>query len=818
MFKNHLKIALRSLFKQKGLAFINIFGLSVGFACFCLFLLYTVHEFSFDQFHADNDRIYRLYRWTEALRGDGPEGDPHLPMPLAPAFKANFPDVEAVVRWKGAWGESFVKVKGNTTRAEVSHVEKNVFDVFSFPLKYGDAATALSDPKNVVLTEKIALQLFGESNPTGKTIEIQIEDTFEPFIVSAVAENLPTNSSQQFQILGSFDYFASTAYGKRRSTQWGASFLATFIKLREGSGLATDAASLLQFREQHYPDLEGDLREAGHWTGEGAPVTYRMQPMKEMHTDTAIYGGSIPTVNPRNIWIMLAIATGVLLIAIINFTTLAIGRSAGRAKEVGIRKVIGSKRRALMGQFMTEALFLSVISVLVGLGLAQFALPFFNTLSGRELVFSIQKFPQLIWLIGGVTLLAGVLAGSYPAIMLSSFKPIEVLKNKVRLGGANLFTKSLVTTQFALSSALVIATLVIISQLQYLRDKNPGFNKENVIVIDADGTETEKIFPILKEAFGQHPEILGGAGADLALGAGTGWSRSGFTYKGEHKEIYEYYVDDDYLEVMEMELLTGRGFEPNRQDGTNRSIIINESMMKDFDWTLDNAVGQEITGYFDEGEEGEVVIQPKVIGVVKDFNYRSLAEKVEPQLFHQYDDYQPYVFLTRLKEGNPSKALAKIEAEWAKVAPGLPFKYSFLDEDINRFYRAEVRYSKIVGLAGGISIFLACLGLMGLAALAAVNRTKEIGIRKVLGASVPAIIGLLSKDFLKLVTISFLIAIPIATYFLNSWLQNFAYRIEIQWWMFVLTGFLAIAIAFITVGLQSMRAALVNPVDAIKTE
>lgn len=812
MLKNHLKIAFRNLLKQKGLAFINIFGLSVGFACFCLFLLYTVHEFSFDRFHADNEQLYRMYRYTEAMNGDDPEGDPHLPMPLGQALKADFPDVEAVVRWKEAWGENFVKVNGKTSRVEVCHVESNVFDVFTFPLKYGNKEQALTDPKNVVLTEKIAQQLFGESNPTGKTLEIQIDDEFIPFTVAAVAENIPSNSSKQFQIMGSMDYFASTNFGKRRADNWGSSFLSVFVKLREGSGLADNAESLQQFRNKYYPNTESSLRERGYWTGEGSPVTYRLQAFTDMHTDTAVYGGDIPSVNPKNVWVLLAIAAGVLLIAIINFTTLSIGRSAGRAKEVGVRKVIGSNRAALIGQFMTEAMLLSVISIGIGLAFVQFLLPFFNELSDRSLVFSFQQFPELIGLVLGVTVLAGLLAGSYPALMLSGFKPIEVLKNKIRLGGSNLFTKSLVTTQFALSSALVISTVVILSQLDFLRSQNPGFNKENVIVIDAEGTDTKKIYPLLKNALDEESNIAGIAAADMSLGANTGYSRAGFDYKGEAKEIYEYYVDDDYLDVLKIDLVAGRGFEPDRQDGVNRSVVVNESMVKDFGWTLEEAVGQELTGYFNED------IQPKVVGVIKDFNFRSLEEAVAPQMFHQYEDYEPYKFLVRIKAGDPAPILAKMEQEWTAIVPGFPFKYSFLDEDIHRFYRAEEKYSQIVGWAGGLSIFLACLGLMGLAALAAVNRTKEIGIRKVLGANVRGIIALLSKDFIKLVLLATLIAAPISTYLMNDWLQGFAYRIEIQWWMFAITGILAITLAFLTVGFQSLRAALANPAKSLKSE
>ena len=813
MLFNHLKIALRNLFKQKGLAFINVFGLSVGLACFCLFLLYGVHEFNFDRFHDQADQIYRMYRWMEDMDGEGPEGDPHLPMPLGPALVENFPDVEATVRWKEAWGESFVRINGKTSRAELAHVETNMFEVFSFPLKFGDPKTALSDPRNVVLTEKMALLLFAESNPIGKTIEIKVEDNFEAFTVSAIAENVPSNSSKQFQILGSFDYYAAnTRYGQRRADNWRSSFLSVFVKLRKGSGLANNPKALLDFRRKFYPNEEKNIRESGRWTAEGPPVTYRLQPLTKMHTDTAVYGGDIPAVDPKNIWILLGIAAAVLLIAIINFTTISIGRSASRAKEVGIRKVIGSTRSMLMRQFMTEAMLLSLISVSIGLALAQLLLPYFNELSGRELVFSLQQFPEMLWMIVLVTLITGALAGSYPALMLSGFRPIAVLKNKIKLGGSNLFTKSLVTTQFALSSGLIIATLVILGQWQFLRNSNPGFNKENVVVIDAEGTDSKKIYPLLQDQLRQQPEILGIAAAESSLGAGAGWSRAGFDYKGDLKQVYEYYVDDDYLDVMGLELLKGRNFEPNRMDGPNRSVIVNESMMKEFGWTHENVLGQELTGYFREGNA------PKVIGLVKDFNYQSLSTQIKPQLFHQYEDYAPYKFLVRIQAGNPATAIAQMKSSWSSIVSDFPFKYSFLDEDLARFYRAEERFSKIVAWAGGISIFLACLGLMGLAALAAVNRTKEIGIRRVLGASIAGIIGLLSKDFIKLVLLALLIATPIAWYFLNSWLQNFAYRIDMQWWMFVLAGIVATLVAFLPLGFQSIKAAMANPSESLRSE
>jgi putative ABC transport system permease protein len=530
-----------------------------------------------------------------------------------------------------------------------------------------------------------------------------------------------------------------------------------------------------------------------------------------MHTDISIGGGSVEPVNPKNLWILLAIAFGVLLIACINFTTLAIGRSAGRAKEIGVRKVIGSGKRQLIFQFLAEALFLSVLSAGLGFVLGKLLLPYFNQLAERELSFSFSQYPELIWLLIGLVFLVGLLAGSYPALILSGFKPVEVLKSKVRVGGANIFTKSLVTAQFVLSIGLIISTVIILQQLNYMKDKYPGFNKENIVMIDAEGTSTKKIYPLFKQSLASQPSIAGVTSAELGLGEGTGWSMSGFSYNGVQKNIYEYFVDADYLNVMGLKLAAGRNFDATMSSDTLTSVIINESMMNDFGWTLNNAIGQTIKGYSDN-------LTPVVIGVVHNFNFRPLNEKLAPQMFHMFHDYAPYKFFVKIRPGNPTVALNAIQKAWAGIVPGYPLKYDFLDESLDRFYKSESKWSSIVGWAGGISIFLACLGLFGLAALAAVNRTREIGIRKVLGASLPGIVQLLSRDFLRLVLIAFVIATPVAWYFMNGWLQDFAYRVSIKWWVFVVTGGMALSIAFITIGMQALRAALANPVKSLRTE
>ena len=812
MLRNYLLIAFRSLWKNKGIAAINVIGLSLGLACFALLLLHVNDEFSFDRFHAKKDNLFRVYRYSQPMNGEPAEGDCYLPAPLGPAMKTDLTEVVNYVRFCD-WGESFVRSPKQLVSMSVIYTDPQVFEMFSFPLRYGDAHTALNELNSVVLTVETALQLFGEENPTGKTLEIKTGDDFEPFTVTGVAENIPPNSSIQFSVLGNYAKHLTSKWGKRSVDNWRRSAYFTYVELKPGSGLATDSVRLQQFRDKYYPDQAAELRNKGYWTGAGAPISYRLQPLPDMHTDITVSGGA-PVMNPKYGWILLGLGGLVLLIACINFTTLAIGRSAGRAREIGVRKVIGAYRRQLVGQFLAESLLLSVFSMVLAIGLMYALLPALNDLTDKKLRFDLGLYPELGWMLAGMTVLTGLLAGAYPALVLSGFKPVEALKSKFRVAGSNFFTKSLVTFQFVLSVGLMACTLIMVRQLNFLQTKNPGFNKENVLIVDASDTDGEKIYPLFKSVLAGRPEIAGVASSELALGAESGWSRNGFDHKGQLKEVFEYFIDPDYMQVLGIQLLAGRNFDRTVTADTVTSVIINEAAMRDFGWSLDNVLGQVLTGYDTENPSRN----PIVVGVVRDFNFLSLHQEVKPMMFHQFNDYKPHQFFVRMKPGKSAESIAIAEETWTSLVPNLPFRYKFLDENLARFYKAEARWSKIVGYAGALAIILACLGLFGLVALTAVNRTKEIGIRKVLGASVAGITGLLAKDFLKLVIASFVIAFPLASYFMEKWLADFAYRIDIQWWMFAIAGLAAVAIAFLTVSFQSVKAALANPVKSLRSE
>jgi putative ABC transport system permease protein len=810
MLKNYFKTAWRNLKKQKALSFINVFGLSVGLACIGLCMLYAVNEFSFDRFHKNVADIYRVYEWTEGLKGSEPGGDGALYTPLGPAMKRDLPEVENYVRIYGSWDEKFMKAGNKTIRMPLTFADPQLFSVFSFQLLSGNPLTVLRNHRDAVITKDRALQLFGQTNVIGKTVEINVEDKFEPFIISGVAENIPANSTIQFNVLLSYEYFETTRSGKGSVNNWQYSGFQNFVQIKSKSQLPSESVKLARFREKYFPNEKSEYKQQGQWDGKGPfPVSFRLQALRDIHFNPKIKAGAERSSDKKYIWILLSIAAGLLLIACINFTTLAIGRSAGRAKEVGVRKVIGSNKKKLIFQFLTVAFLLSFLSGAIGLLLLQLLLPYFNQLSGKQLHFSVTEYPELSWLYLGTVLFAGFLAGIYPALVFSSLKPIEVLKNKLRLGGSNLFTKSLVSFQFILSIGLIISTIIILKQLNYMRSKNPGFNKENVVVIYAEGTDSRKIYPLFRQALTGYEQVSGVTGSNMGFGEGA--SSSGFDYNGKHEQAFNFLADHDYLKVLGMQLLAGRNFDSKIVADTVESVIVNEAMVRDLGLSNEKILGLKLGGYSSK-------YTPIVIGVVRDYNFLPVRQEITAILFRQPSVFAPSKYYVRIKPGNPGPALDVIRKTWSGLVTDIPIQYSFLDNDLDQLYKTEAKWSGIVGWAGSISILLACLGLFGLSALTAANRTKEIGIRKIMGASTSSIVELLSKDFLKLVIISLIVASPIVWWLMNQWLQDFAYRININWWVFVFVGIGSIIIALLTISFQAIKAAIANPAGSLRAE
>ncbi|WP_205510937.1 ABC transporter permease [Longitalea arenae] len=811
MIKHYVKIAFRNLAQQKVLTGINAFGLSVGIACFSLFLLYAVHEFSYDRFHTNAGRIYRVVEWWQG-EGRAPGGSGGMYTPVAEAMKRDFADVEYAVRLKGA--DCFMKAGDRIFNTSITYADNSFFNIFTFPLIYGNAKTALQQPDQLVITKEKALQLYGTTNVVGRILEIKTDSAFEPYTISAVAENIPANSSVKFNLLCSFERIINHPEVQKSNKDWYMTIgLEAFVQLKPGSRLAYEQNRLDLFRKKYYSEEQKPRKKGKKAEKKKEPeiqTSFRLQPIRDIHTNPQIEGGT----DPKNIWLLITIAGAVLLIACINFTTLAIGRSAGRAKEIGVRKVMGSQRTQLIGQFLAESLLLSVASAITGLILAHALLPLFNQLADRKLSFSLSRFPELPWLLVGLTLLVALLAGSYPALVLSSFKPILVLKQKIRVGGANLFTRSLVTLQFVLSIGLIISTIIILQQLSYIRSKNIGFNKENVVMINAQGIHSKKIYPLYKEAIQSQSGILSVTASEMGLGSGEGQMGWGFTdHLGQVKGVIAYPGDYNFLNAMGIQLVAGRNFNPSIASDSMGAVIVNEALVQQvLGTTNEKALGMEI-----RNAKGDAATK-KIIGVSRNFNFEDLTHTVRPQMFYRPAILEPSRIFVRLQAGDPRRHLALLDANWKKLVPDAPFEYHFLDEKFDNFYKNEKRWSAIAGWAGGISIFLACLGLFGLAALAAVNRTKEIGIRKVMGATVTNVVALLSKEFIMLIAIALLVASPLAWYVMHDWLQAYAWRINITWWVFAVTGFFALLVAVTTVSVQAIKAALTNPVKSLRTE
>jgi putative ABC transport system permease protein len=583
--------------------------------------------------------------------------------------------------------------------------------------------------------------------------------------------------------------------------------LSVYVQLRPGSNLMNEPTRLATFRERYFPNEKADLVKEGLWDGRGQiPCGYGLQPLSDVHTNVDIDAGAS---DPKNIWILISISAGVLIIACINFIILSIARSAGRSKEIAIRKVTGSRRTQLILQFLAESMVLTFFSAMLAIVIVQTALPFFNELSGKSLVFSFRQSPELVTPLLATILFTGLLAGSYPALVLSGFKPVTVLKNKVRLSGSNFFTRSLITFQFVLSIGLAIATVVILQQLSFMRSKDLGFQKERVVMIAA---QNANVYAKFKHTLESNTAIAGVTGSVMGMGAGEGQMGRGYKFEEKKIGVIEYPVDANFIDVMGMKLVAGRDFDRNLTSDTVNSVIVNESLVANaLNTTPEKALGMQI-------QDARNDKAPKtIIGVVKDFHYEALNRNVRPQLFLQPSALKPSTFFVRLANTEP-ETLELLQSTWKKVAPDLPFRFSFVDQKFNAFYKEEERWAGIIGWAGNVCISLACLGLFGLAALASVNRAKEIGIRKIFGATVVNIVTLLCGDFVKLIVVAIIIASPLAWYFMNQWLDHFAYKIELTWITFALTSSAGILIAVVTVSSQAITAGSSNPVQSLRSE
>ncbi len=810
MFRNYIKIALRNLKKQSLYSFINISGLAIGIAFCFLVLLFINDEMKYDTFHENKEDIYRLYR--EPLVANLPyDLDIYTPMPLGEAMLNEIPEVENFTRL-APFGSMVIRNDGQLIdQSGFAFADPGIFEIFSFPFKYGDPSSALSNPNALVIDESVAEKFFSGANPVGRFLDVRLNGEFKKMEVSGVMKNIPNNSSFRFNILLSVQTVLNNFENYARvENQWDATRSLTFVQLNPQANLKTVQAKLPSFISKYMGNIFDEMRNDGRFNSDGPPIIYNLQPLMDIHLNPDFPGAFSNPSNPLYSFILGGIGLSVLLIACFNFMILAVGRSAKRVKEVGLRKVVGAQKTQLMLQFWGEAFVLTFIAFFLGILLAEFSLPLFNQLSGKELaLFDLAS--SVPFLIGLIMLFLGTgfIAGSYPSLILSNFTPIESLKEKLNFKGSNKFTKSLIVVQFTLTIFLLIATMIMTNQLNFLQEKNLGFSGEQVVVVPISGLDGERVIDLYRNTLGNEQDIIEITGANVSFSSGL-WRR-GYRYEGEVMQSAVFRVDHNYINTLEMNLVAGRDFNPSLASDSTASIIVNESFIKSHGLDL-NSIGDSFP--IDWGW----MVNPKIIGVVQDFNYQSLSNTVEPVIIYMNPRDPILNMMVRISPDNIQGTVNKLKENWANVTSDVPFSYSFLDEDMDNLYRSEQRWSKIVSYSSMLAIIIACLGLFGLAGIVAVQRQKEIGIRKVLGATTTSITLLLSSDFAKLVLISIALASPIAWYVMSDWLQEFAYQINISIWVFISAGVSALSISLITVSFKSIKAALSNPVESLKSE
>lgn len=797
MFKNYFNIAWRNLKRNRIYSAINIMGLSLGLACAMLIILYTKDELSYDRFHANTNNIYRV----TATRIN-PDGSIWMKGGTTgffqgPRFMANIPEIKSFTRIQSAFND--FRLGREIVSRELYQVDQSFFSTFSFPFVAGDPKTALVQPSSIVITEKIAKEHFGNENALGKVIEVKKDNQFQPFIVTGVTKETPENSTVKFDVLMPLIVSEQQA---NNSENWMNFHLNTFLLL---SGKADIGAVEKKMNAVFEKEAGATVKMMAEKFGDKASTHHGLQPLVKMHLDTEYVAdnGLKQASNPIYSYILSGIALFILLIACINFVNLTIARSLKRAREIGIRKVIGSDRKQLIAQFLGESFVLCAAAFLLAIVMVQLVLPSFNELSNKALALSYLFDWKLVLGYTGLFLITGMLAGFYPALVLSGFSPVKTLYGRFKLAGKNYLQKSLVVLQFSLATLLIIATLTIYSQFSFLTSKDLGYDDSNMVLVEKGSINYTK-GKLLKETLMTNPNIL-----DVALKSGGRMGTIAHINNGTKIGFDYEMVDASYLPLYKIGMAKGRNFSADFPSDSSKAVLVNEAFVRAAGWK--DPIGQEVD-FFYRNEKMTVV------GVVKDYHFRALNEEIGPQLFTMKPDNVFGVTFIKIKPRSESESLKHIEATFKKLFPLSPYKYKFKDLENLRAYRSEARWKQMMLFGAVLTIFISCIGLFGLSVLAAEKRTKEIGIRKVLGASVAGVITTLSKDFLKLVTIAMLIAIPAAWYFANQWLQNYPYRITLSWQLFALAGVLVVFIALTTVSFQAIKAALSNPVKALRSE
>ncbi|TXI70447.1 MAG: FtsX-like permease family protein [Cyclobacteriaceae bacterium] len=800
MFKNLFKIALRNIFKDKVYSAINILGLTIGITCSMFLFMYILDELSYDKYHANANNIYRIV--SNIKEPDNAFTWAVAQVPMAQELRNNYPEVKNAVRFYGTGRTLYKNGEKQFNEEDFYLTDSTVFDMFSYEFLAGDMNTALDNPFSIVLTESVAKKYFASAaEALGQSLQNKENEEYK---ITGVIKDVPYNSHFRFDALISRSSRPGSDGGS-----WGNFGVFTYIQLPDNYDLTKMYASLDKIvKERVNPIFEQYNIKIG----------YELQRITDIHLhskiqDEAEEGGDISV-----IYIFGAVSAFMLIIACINYMNLATARSANRAKEVGVRKVMGSQRKQLIMQFITESVVLTLIALVLSILLIYALLPSFNGLANKHLPFSyILQTPVILTLIG-ITLFSGIVGGSYPAFYLSGFNPVNVLKGRLAArGGSVFFRRGLVILQFAISIFMLISTLVVFDQLNYMRNKDLGFDKERVVKLTLSERELRQKADVLVNRLKQSPEVAGVGTATSVPGQGVGK----LLLKVEDNEgkmvdrgVDLFNADFDFVKTMGMAIVQGRDFSRDVSSDTTYAVLVNEAMVKRMAW--DDPIGKKFV-FQGGGPNGEDV-EKRVVGVLKDYHQNSLYDAIEPIMVILNDEN--YFVLVRTEEGDVKKSLASVENVWRELFPNNTFQYEFLDQDFNSQYKADEKRSLIFTVFSSLTILIACLGLIGLAAFTTEQRTKEIGVRKVIGASVSNLVTLVSKEFFILVGVGMVIAFPFAWYFTDNWLQNFAYRIELkgEWLTFLTSALLAFVITLLTVGYHVMRAAHTNPVKSLRDE
>lgn len=798
MLRNYFKIAIRNFRKNKIYAFINVLGLSLGLACAMLIILYVKDEVSFDKFHPNVQHIYRIVS-KMTLEGET-RADGNTGYLQGPRFEANVPGIETFVRIQN--GSEDMKMGNEIQSRSLLYVDSNFFSVFPFPLLSGNSATCLKDPHSMVISEDEAIKQFGTRDAIGKLVMVRQDSAFIPYQVSAVAAKVPQNSSIQFDILLPFK---ETEADAANTENWFNFFLNTFVVLAPNAKVPVVEKQMQTYFEKDATAIfQKMMKEFGGNPNEH-PGSYFLQPFTAMHLSTELppQNGLQHASNPMYSYILSAIALFVLLIACINFVNLTIARSVKRAKEIGIRKVVGSSRQQLIRQFLTESFVLCFLAFAFAIAIVLFVLPLFNQLSNKALSLSYLFDAKLVSGYVVLFLVTGFLAGFYPAIILSGYKPVATLYSRFKLGGKNYLQKSLVVLQFSLASFLIIGTIIIYAQFNFLVNTPLGYDDSNIIELSKDNLTHSKA-AIFKSELMKDPDIL-----EVAPKNGGNWFTIAKLRNDSNIQFKYETVTESYIPMMRIPIIAGRNFSQKYPSDSTNSVIVNESFVKKAGWK--NPLGETVSFVF----RNETY---HVIGIVKDYHFGSLNEKIGPQLFTMKNSNRFGVFNIKVKPGSATSVIEFLRAKFKAYFPMSPFSYVFKDDQNRKQYEQEAKWKQILLFGAILTIFISCIGLFGLSVLATEKRVKEIGIRKVLGASVKSIVSILSRDFVKLVFISLFIAIPAAWIAGHRWLENYPYRISVGWWIFAGAALLVLMIAVLTVSFQAIRAAIANPVKSLRTE